>query len=143
VFSEDFPGNGMLVPFGENGKDPERRKEEDSMTVRESAGKKKQPSRTPVPKRTAKKKPSERNVKFSHSDPAAGEVCLGGDFNNWDVRSNPLKRNKQGIWSVTIKLLPGRYEYNFFVDGHWVQDEFCVETVTNPFGTQNSVIMVA
>jgi len=124
----------------------EMRKEKDIMAVSKSVSKsvkkKEQPSRSSSAKKTVKTKTSERNVKFSLPNPAAGEVCLAGDFNNWDTCSTPLKKGKNGTWSVSIKLLPGRYEYNFFVDGNWVCDTCCLEMVTNSFGTQNSVIMV-
>ena len=45
-------------------------------------------------------------------------------------------------WKIAIHLLPGRYEYNFVVDGNWVEDMLCSEMVPNPFGTRNSVIVV-
>lgn len=112
------------------------------MAIRKSAKKKEQPLSEPQDKKVIKTKASERNVKFALSSPAAGEVLLAGDFNNWDTSSISLKKSNGGTWSTNIRLLPGRYEYNFIVDGNWVQDTSSLEIVTNPFGTQNSVIMV-
>ena len=112
------------------------------MAVRKSVKKKEQPLSESQDKKAVKSKTSGRNVKFALSSPAAGEVLLAGEFNNWDTCSTPLKKSNNGIWSTNIRLLPGRYEYNFIVDGNWVQDTCSPEMVKNPFGTQNSVIMV-
>ena len=46
-----------------------------------------------------------------------------GDFNNWDTQSHPLQKKEEGIWTTTIKLKPGRYEYMFVVNGQeWKTD---------------------
>ena len=118
------------------------KKEKNIMAVRKSAKKKEQPLTESQDKKAIKTKTSQRNVKFALSSPAAGEVLLAGEFNNWDNWSIPLKKSNDGIWSINIRLLPGRYEYNFIVDGNWVQDTSSPEMVTNPFGTQNSVIII-
>jgi 1,4-alpha-glucan branching enzyme len=98
----------------------------------------------PAPKRSraASAKSSELKIKFAFDKPDAGEVYLAGAFNDWDTRSIPLERNEDGTWSTVLELSPGRYEYNFVVDGNWVQDLSCSEMVTNPFGTRNCVITV-
>jgi len=90
----------------------------------------------------AKAKTAERKVTFACHHPDAREVCLAGVFTDWDTSSMPLEKSGEGIWSITIHLLPGRYEYNFVVDGNWIQDLLCSEMVPNPFGTRNSVIVV-
>lgn len=36
--------------------------------------------------------------------PGADEVCLMGDFNQWDRESHPLKRVENGVWEI---ILPG------------------------------------
>lgn len=82
-----------------------------------------------------------RGVKFVFRAMDAREVYLTGEFNNWDTRSLPMKKNG-GEWQTEINLDPGRYEYNFFVDGVWVQDPVCHERVVNTFGTQNCVVQV-
>jgi len=93
-------------------------------------------------KRSAKAKADERRVTFACHHPDASEVCLAGEFADWDACLMPLEKSGEGIWSITIQLSPGRYEYNFIVDGNWVQDMLCSEMVPNPFGTRNSVIIV-
>jgi len=45
-----------------------------------------------------------------------------GDFNNWNPKKHPMQNNENGIWSKTLVLSPGKYEYKFFVDGMWKKD---------------------
>jgi len=79
---------------------------------------------------------------FSLCSPESKRVALAGDFTNWELNPKPLKKNKQGKWSATVSLAPGRYEYKFIVDGQWVEDPECLERAPNPYGGQNSVRIV-
>lgn len=85
---------------------------------------------------------SKRGVKFVFHASDAREVYLTGEFNGWDTRSLPMEKSNGGEWQAEIDLAPGRYEYNFYVDGAWVQDPACNERVVNPFGTQNCIVQV-
>jgi len=87
-------------------------------------------------------KESSRNVAFTYHAPEAMEVFLAGEFNNWDTSSLPMKKDKDEVWKTTVKLLPGRYEYKFFVDNVWAEDVPGLETIPNPLGTHNFVIWV-
>jgi 1,4-alpha-glucan branching enzyme len=82
-------------------------------------------------------------IEFVYQAPNAKEVCLAGGFNNWDARSLPMKKNKQGLWRTTVKLAPGRHEYKYVVDGSWVTDSRCPEVVMNDKGSTNCVVSVA
>ena len=78
---------------------------------------------------------------------SAATISLVGEFNDWEPASTPMKRRKDGSWSVTMRLakLPDktRYEYRFVVDGKtWVPDAKADELVTNPYGEQNSVVVL-
>ena len=53
-----------------------------------------------------------------------------------------MKRQADGHWATTIALAPGRYEYKFIVDGHWIPDPLVHEHVWNQQGTLNSVVEV-
>ncbi len=72
----------------------------------------------------------------------AGSVELVGDFNAWEPGKTPMKRRKDGAWSVAVRLpKDGRFEYRFLVDGKdWIPDETADELVRNPFGGRNSVV---
>lgn len=83
-----------------------------------------------------------KGVEFSFYAPEAMEVLVAGEFNGWDSRSLPMKRDKSGTWKVKVKLPPGRYEYKFFKDNCWVEGALSGEKAPNPFGTQNLVSWV-
>jgi 1,4-alpha-glucan branching enzyme len=76
---------------------------------------------------------------FELNAPYANEVLLIGDFNAWKAGGMPLKKNKNGLWKLELKLNPGKYEYKFIVDGKWQNDPANSNTVINSFGTTNSV----
>jgi 1,4-alpha-glucan branching enzyme len=82
---------------------------------------------------------NKRNVEFRFYAPEAVEVSIAGEFNDWDIQSLPMKKQKDGVWKKTTKLTPGRYEYKLFVDRSWIEDLPGEERVLNPFGTQNFV----
>jgi 1,4-alpha-glucan branching enzyme len=82
-------------------------------------------------------------IKFEFSAPEAKEVSLVGSFNQWNSQANPMKKDKKGIWKVALSLEPGRYEYRFLVDGNWENDPSCPCCVTNEFGGENCVKIVA
>ena len=94
---------------------------------------------------TAKKserKPKRRRVTFSLASPEAKEVILLGDFNQWNPKIHPMKKNKSGIWEKVTFLFPGTYEYRFMVDGQWRNDPQNSQTRTNRFGSENNFIDV-
>jgi len=90
----------------------------------------------------AKTKILTEKVPFEFLAPEAQEVYLAGDFNNWDINANPMKKDKKGLWKTTVSLKPGRYEYRFLVDGNWENDPSCCDCVPNEFGSQNCVRIV-
>jgi len=82
-----------------------------------------------------------KGVWFVVAYPEAQSVTITGDFNSWT--DTPLKRGKDGIWTVRLALKPGRYEYSLKIDGEkWVPDPRADEYVKT-YGEQlNSVIYV-
>jgi 1,4-alpha-glucan branching enzyme len=80
-------------------------------------------------------------VKFELPAEVGGEVVhLVGDFTDWQGR--PMKRGKDGAWTTTVDLEPGRsYEFRYLVDGErWENDWQADRYVPGPFGTENSVV---
>lgn len=81
-------------------------------------------------------------LQFSLYAPQARNVALIGDFNGWgsmaEVKLVPVGK---GIWSVSVPLPAGRYQYAFLVNGqHWVTDPRAQQHVKDDFGRQNAVI---
>jgi len=87
-------------------------------------------------------RPASQEVEFTFMAPGAKHVSIAGQFNNWNPQTMPMKKEKNGAWKIKLKLPPGKCEYKFFVDGSWVNDSACPESVPNSFGTSNSVITI-
>ncbi|MFQ6033581.1 MAG: isoamylase early set domain-containing protein [Candidatus Bipolaricaulia bacterium] len=82
-----------------------------------------------------------KGVWFVIAYPGARSVTIAGDFNGWT--DTPLKRGKDGIWTLRLDLPPGRYEYSFKIDGQkWVPDPRADEYVKSYGDQYNSVIYV-
>jgi 1,4-alpha-glucan branching enzyme len=90
-----------------------------------------------------KKEARRKRVTFKLEAPEAKEVCLMGDFNNWNAKTHTMKMDKNRIWNKIVMLYPGRYEYQFLVDGQWKNDPKNEQTVPNRFGTRNNVLQVS
>jgi len=80
-----------------------------------------------------------RPVVFSVRLPSAKDVRLVGDFNEWSGDGIRLE-GRGGLWTVELKLRPGKVQYMFLVDGKdWVADESADAVVDDGFGAVNSV----
>jgi len=76
-------------------------------------------------------------VQFRLDAPGATRVELAGSFSNWQPRHR-LREVAPGVWSVTVPLGPGVYDYQFVVDGkEWVPDP-AARPVDDGFGGTNS-----
>ncbi len=82
-----------------------------------------------------------KRVTFSFWAPEAKEVFLTGDFNDWDPKSMPMRRDLRGTWKRQVTLKEGSYQYKYLIDGQWVHDPR-KETIQNAFGTLNNLIHV-
>ena len=75
--------------------------------------------------------------------PGAKVVQAAGDFNGWNPSETPMEQTADGAWTVTLPLEPGRYEYQFVIDGEqWVGDPFAAEQSDDGFGSRNAVLDV-
>ena len=82
---------------------------------------------------------------FKEVVPDAHQVCLAGDFNEWNILANPMKRLKNGDFTTQIELQPGRdYQFRYHIDNsRWENDWQADKYVPNPFGdSDNSVVVV-
>jgi hypothetical protein len=83
------------------------------------------------------------HVRLVVVQPGARIVHVAGDFNGWDPARTPLEPAAGGAWTVTLPLKPGRYEYQFVVDGtEWIADPLAPEQNDDGFGSQNAVLDV-
>ncbi|HVZ18854.1 MAG TPA: glycogen-binding domain-containing protein [Terriglobales bacterium] len=88
-------------------------------------------------------------VAFVCHPSTAEAVFLAGSFNGWDPTATPMMLGKDGQWTVSLTLAPGRYEYKFVVDGEWCCEPDCTalspegpHCIMNDFGTMNCVLEV-
>jgi hypothetical protein len=87
--------------------------------------------------------PTTGHISFELVKPEAKAVCVAGSFNGWKPEQNPLVPRGNGRWVGDLDVKPGRYEYLFVVDGQWLPDPNARETVQNPYGGKNSVMIVS
>jgi 1,4-alpha-glucan branching enzyme len=75
---------------------------------------------------------------------SATAVNLAGDFNNWDYESIPMKKQKNGEFSVSIDLEKGReYQFKYLINGKdWINESEADKLVPNEFQSKNSVVVV-
>jgi 1,4-alpha-glucan branching enzyme len=87
-------------------------------------------------------KPNKQKVTFSYKAPQAQSVLLAGDFTEWQQAPLGMKKSKNGVWTKTATLAPGKYEYRLLVDGQWCDDPECPTRQPNQFGGENCVCVV-
>ena len=74
----------------------------------------------------------------------AETVTIAGDFNSWSSTEHPLKKGKDGAFSIKIKLDAGKeYQFRYLLDGkHWENDWNADKYIPAPFShTDNSVVI--
>ena len=101
----------------------------------------------PMKKRYLKTKPVCKVTFELPKDAAvsANKVNIVGEFNEWDLNSTPMKRRKDGSFTVTLDLATKReYQYRYLIDGNeWENDWNADEYVPTPFGdSENSVVIL-
>lgn len=77
--------------------------------------------------------------------PAAANVCIVGDFNNWSITEHPMKRLKSGDFTISLDLEPGReYQFRYLIDEcRWENDWKADKYVASCYGDcENSVVIV-
>ena len=75
----------------------------------------------------------------------AKNVCIVGDFNNWNIYANPMKKLRNGNYTISLELEPGReYQFRYFVDeSKWENDWSADKYVKSPYGdSDNSVVII-
>jgi hypothetical protein len=83
-------------------------------------------------------------VRFEYVAPSAHRVTLAGSFNGWNDSTITFSQGAQpGVWTVTVALPPGEYQYLFVVDGdRWIPDPDAHAQVEDDFGQTNSLLVV-
>jgi 1,4-alpha-glucan branching enzyme len=94
-------------------------------------------------RKNSMEKANKEKVVFKIEAADAKEVYLLGDFNRWNPRKHPMKREGQNRWVASVSLPEGQYQYKFLVDGQWVEDPLNDQVCQNCFGTHNNLFNVS
>jgi 1,4-alpha-glucan branching enzyme len=84
-------------------------------------------------------------VTFKYPNGEEAETAvLAGEFNGWELGATPMKKLKNGSFSVTVSLKPGHsYRFRYVLDGNiWVNDPEADSYAANEYGEENSVVAV-
>lgn len=83
-------------------------------------------------------------TRFLLHAPKARQVALVGDFNDWAREGTPLSDpDENGVWTVSVPLSPGRYQYKFLVNGEqWVVEPDAPAYHPDGFGGRNSLLEI-
>jgi len=76
---------------------------------------------------------------------SAAHVHLVGEFNQWNILATPMKKLKNGDFTLTLDLKPNRtYQFRYLIDQiRWENDENADKYVPTPFGDcDNSVVVI-
>lgn len=82
-------------------------------------------------------------TQFVFESVTASSVAVVGEFNGWGETALPMTRVKDGVWTATVPLAPGRHVYAFVIDGTLlVADPRAPKSEDADYGREGSVVMV-
>lgn len=80
---------------------------------------------------------------FTYYQKGLESVSIVGGFNDWDSDSTKLTEVSPGVWTVSMRLRPGVYEYQFILNGKQRVTDPTMPQVSSDFGSPNSVVKVS
>lgn len=85
-----------------------------------------------------------KTISFHFHYHNAHTIFLSGDFVNWSAYALPMQQMEEGIWELTVPLLPqGHYQYKFVIDGWiWKSDPMNFYRMPDGFNGFNSRFFV-
>ena len=63
-------------------------------------------------------------VTFTFKSTPGENVTIAGSFNGWDPFMYELRETASGVYTITLPLAPGSYQYVFFCKGQRILDSF-------------------
>ena len=73
------------------------------------------------------------------------KIHVVGEFNHWSTTATPMKRSKNGTFSISLNLQRGQeYQFRYLFDDHrWENDPEADKSANTPFvDARNSVIVL-
>ena len=80
---------------------------------------------------------------FTYYQKGLKSIAVVGEFNDWDADSTVMTQVSEGVWTVSLRLRPGVYEYQFILNGAQRVTDPTMPQVSNDFGSPNSVVTVS
>jgi hypothetical protein len=81
-------------------------------------------------------------VKFTLKAESKSQVFIAGDFNNWDPFINALEEEAEGLYTITLKLYPGKHYYYFLVNGRRAIDPYNTQVFNDMDGLAVSGLLL-
>lgn len=101
------------------------------------------PTLTPIANAPASPDNALQYHQFLIVAPNARSITLEGDFNDWDGAKTELTRSSDGVWSASVLLRPGQYQYQFVIDDTLRVADENAPRVPDGLGGENSVITIS
>ncbi len=84
-----------------------------------------------------------RGVVFVQPGGPGSTIFVAGDHNNWSPTATPMRYNPElGLFEACVRMPQGRHRYRLVVDGRWVTDGYNPLREPNPFGEEDSVVVI-
>lgn len=80
---------------------------------------------------------------FTFYSTSAKSLAVVGQFNGWDQTATPMTEVSKGMWTVSVPLRLGVYEYQFIIDGTKRVIDPSMPQVPSDFGSPNSVVTIS
>ena len=74
---------------------------------------------------------------FTYYHKGLQSISLVGEFNDWDADSTTLTEVSPGVWTVSLRLRPGVYEYQFILNGKQRVTDPTMPQTSSDFGSPN------
>ncbi|MEW5818057.1 MAG: glycogen-binding domain-containing protein [Spirochaetota bacterium] len=81
-------------------------------------------------------------VRFLFKAEEGKTIFLTGDFNNWDPFLYQLEEQQPGLYSLTLKMPPGKHAYHFIYNGKTFLDPLNPSLGVNPAGDAASTFVL-
>lgn len=74
---------------------------------------------------------------------SAKSVSVVGDFNNWDSKANPMRKQKSGVFASTLNLqVDSAYQFRYVIDDDkWLNDDMADDYVPSPIGYDSNSVL--
>jgi hypothetical protein len=80
---------------------------------------------------------------FTYYQKGLKSISLVGEFNDWSSDSTSLTEVSPGVWTVSLRLRPGVYQYQFILNGTQRVTDPTMPQASSDFGSPNSVVKVS